>query len=206
MKRLLFACLLLTGAIVTGFTPQFRNMDAPYTQPYKGAELDKLTSHPNRLVVIETKLGVIKLQLFDKIAPKHVANITKLIHDKFYDGLTFHRVIEGFMIQGGDPNSNDDDLSNDGMGKPGQVTVPAEFSALNHKRGILSAARTNDPNSATSQFFICVGDATFLDGKYTIYGQVTEGMDVVDKIVKLPKIVGDNPGKAAIMTRVTITE
>ena len=92
------------------------------------------------------------------------------------------------------------------MGQPGQPTVPAEFSSLHHARGILSAARTSDPNSASSQFFICVADAGFLDKQYTIYGQVVEGMDVVDKIVNLQRNAQDNPGKASVMTKVTIQE
>lgn len=164
---------------------------------YTGAELANLTSDPDRVVVLETKQGTIKLQLFDKIAPKHVANFLDLVKSGFYDGLTFHRVIPGFMIQGGDPNSKDDDLNNDGIGKPGQTRVPAEFSKYQHQRGILSAARTQDPNSATSQFFIMHKNYPSLDGQYSIFGQVIEGMDVVDKIVSLKKVMGDNPGKAS---------
>lgn len=173
---------------------------------YRGPELDTLTSNPNRLVIIETKLGTIKLQLFDKIAPKHVANMVDLVSKGFYNGVTFHRIISGFMIQGGDPNSKDADLSNDGMGDPSLAKVPAEFSKLQHQRGILSAARANDINSASTQFFICHARAASLDGKYTIYGQVVEGMDVVDKIVALPKIQQDNPGKAGEIIRMTIKQ
>lgn len=173
---------------------------------YTGPELDALTSNPNKLVKMETKQGTIKLQLFDKIAPKHVANMLKLVQEGFYNGTTFHRVIPGFMIQGGDPNSKDDDLSNDGYGDPKLTRIPAEFSKLKHERGILSAARTQDPNSATTQFFLMHQKSTHLDGQYSIYGQVVEGIDVVDKIVNLPKIQGDNPGKAAEIIRVTIEE
>jgi peptidyl-prolyl cis-trans isomerase B (cyclophilin B) len=174
---------------------------------YKGPELDALTSNPNRLVVMETKLGTIKLQLFDKAAPKHVANMVKLVKSGFYDGVTFHRIISGFMIQGGDPNSKDDDLSNDGIGRQDLERVPAEFSqTLTHQRGILSAARTPDPNSASTQFFIMHKHNPQLDRQYSIYGQVVEGLAVVDKIVALPKVSGDNPGKAAQILKVTITE
>jgi len=174
---------------------------------YKGPQLDALTSNPNRLVVMETKQGTIKIQLFDKAAPKHVANFVKLIKSGFYDGVTFHRIIPGFMIQGGDPNSKDDDLSNDGYGDPSLERVPAEFSqTLTHERGILSAARTADPNSASSQFFLMHKLSPHLDKQYSIYGQVVEGLAVVDKIVSLPKLSGDNPGKAAQITKVTITE
>jgi len=183
-----------------------------YQQPYRGAALDALTSNPKLHLVIQTKLGTIKLQLFDKVAPKMVANVIKLAKSGFYDGTTFHRVIKDFMIQGGDPNSKDDDLSNDGMGN-GPDRIPAEFSKLHHTIGILSAARTQDPNSASCQFFICVGNASWLDGQYTIFGQVVEGMDVVNKIVDLPPADphsntsnGKNPGKAAVMSKVLIEE
>ncbi len=173
---------------------------------YSGPALDTLTSNPNRIVKMETKQGVIKLQLFDKLAPRHVANMIELVKNGFYDGTTFHRIISGFMIQGGDPNSKDDNLDNDGIGSPDLKRVPAEFSNLEHQRGILSAARSNDPNSATTQFFICHARASSLDGKYSIYGQVVEGMETVDRIVALQKIKGDNPGKAGEIIRVTISD
>jgi peptidyl-prolyl cis-trans isomerase B (cyclophilin B) len=173
---------------------------------YSGPALDTLTSNPNRIVTIETKFGNIKLQLFDKIAPKHVANFIDLASSGFYNGTTFHRIIPGFMIQGGDPNSKDADLGNDGIGDASLKRVPAEFSKLQHQRGILSAARSQDINSATSQFFICHAPSLALDGKYSIFGQVIEGMNVVDSIVSLPKLQGTNPGKAAEMIRVTVSQ
>jgi len=173
--------------------------------PYSGAELDKYCSNPKRFLVIETKLGTMKLQLFDKIAPKHVEQITRLAGEHFYDGCTFHRCIKGFMIQGGDPNSKDDDLSNDGTGGTDR-NIPAEFSALHHSRGIASMARAGDPNSASSQFFICHAAAGFLDKQYTVWGQLVEGYDVLDKIEELPRLQGDNPGKAAVMTKVSVQE
>lgn len=155
--------------------------------------------------VIETEFGKIVFELLSDVAPKHVENFKKLAASGFYDSTTFHRVIPGFMIQGGCPNSKDDDRSNDGMGQPWQPTVPAEFSKLKHKRGIVSAARRgNDINSATSQFFICVADAPHLDGQYSIFGRVIEGMSVVDKIVNVPRDHRDNPLKKVIMKRVYI--
>jgi cyclophilin family peptidyl-prolyl cis-trans isomerase len=177
---------------------------------YTGAELAKYTSNPDRLVVMKTKQGTIKIQLFDKVAPKHVANFVKNVNAGFYDGLTFHRVVPGFMIQGGDPNSKDDDLTNDGFGRPDLEKVPAEFSKLKHERGILSAARTQDPNSATTQFFLMHQYSSFLDGQYSVFGQVVEGMDIVDKIVMLPnknpKSKEANPGKAAEIIKATVVE
>tara|TARA_B100000949_G_C14281233_1_gene451946 strand:+ start:1424 stop:2107 length:684 start_codon:yes stop_codon:yes gene_type:complete len=146
----------------------------------------------NPKAIIETKYGNIVIELLPDVAPKHVESFIKLSKDGFYDGTTFHRVIPGFMIQGGDPNSKDNDRSNDGMGGPG-YTINAEFSEISHKRGILSMARSNDPNSAGSQFFIVVKDSDFLDRQYTVFGRVIEGMDVADKIVSVEKDGNDNP-------------
>lgn len=211
MLRRLGVAAFISAAAITGTTLSSCGSGTKATSGggsayYAGPALDTLTSNPNRLVTIETSQGIIKLQLFDKIAPKHVANFVSLIKSGFYNGVTFHRVIPGFMIQGGDPNSKDDNLENDGIGQPGLTKVPAEFSKLRHEPGILSAARTQDPNSATSQFFIVHKRASSLDGQYSIFGQVFEGLDVVEKIVNLPRNKSDNPGKAALITRVTISE
>ena len=155
-----------------------------------------------QIAVIETNLGTIVIQLFPDVAPGHVENFVKLAQDGFYDGTTFHRVIPDFMIQGGDPNSKDEDRSNDGQGGPG-FTINAEFSDVPHKRGILSMARAQDPNSAGSQFFIVVADSNFLDGQYTVFGEVIEGMEVADKIVNVEKDGNDNPREKVTM-KVTI--
>ncbi|MBP1720462.1 MAG: ppiB [Deltaproteobacteria bacterium] len=142
--------------------------------------------------VIETKLGNIELKFFPEVAPGHVSNFLELAKKGFYDGTTFHRVIPGFMIQGGDPNTKNPDRSKHGMGGPGH-TIKAEFNEKPHKRGILSMARAQDPNSAGSQFFICVANAPFLDGKYSVFGEVTSGIEVADKIVSQPRDKKDNP-------------
>ncbi len=140
------------------------------------------------------EMGKIILELWPDVAPKHCANFENLVKEGSYDGTAFHRVIPGFMIQGGDPNSKDKPRNTWGMGAPGQKTVPAEFSDISHKRGILSTARKgNDINSATSQFFIMVQDSPHLDRQYTVFGQVTEGMDVADKIVNSPRDRMDGP-------------
>ena len=110
-------------------------------------------------------------------------NFKKLCNSGFYDKTSFHRVVKDFMIQGGDILSRDSNRENDGTGSPGW-TVKSEFSSLKHKRGIVSMARSNDPNSAGSQFFICVQDAPWLDGQYTVFGEVVEGLDIVDRISK----------------------
>jgi peptidyl-prolyl cis-trans isomerase B (cyclophilin B) len=125
-------------------------------------------------------------------APRTVKNFTKLVGQGFYDQTYFHRVIPGFMIQGGDPNTKDDTRNNDGTGGPG-YTIPAEFNEHPHIRGTVSMARSADPDSAGSQFFICVERTSHLDNKYTVFGRVLEGMDVVDKIIKHPRDRRDNP-------------
>ncbi len=142
--------------------------------------------------VIRTKFGDITLKFFPQVAPNHVSSFIELAEKGFYNGTTFHRIIPDFMIQGGDPNSKDPDKSKHGTGGPG-YQIKAEFNKKPHKKGILSMARSQHPDSAGSQFFICVGDAPFLDGKYTVFGEVAEGMDVADKIVKQPKDRKDNP-------------
>ncbi|MEW6715666.1 MAG: peptidylprolyl isomerase [Nitrospirota bacterium] len=142
--------------------------------------------------VIETKFGNIELRFFPDVAPNHANNFIDLAKKGVYNGTTFHRVIPGFMIQGGDPNSKSEDRSKHGMGSAG-YTIKAEFNEKSHKRGILSMARSADPDSAGSQFFICVSDSTFLDRQYTVFGEVVSGMDVVDKIVNEKRDKRDNP-------------
>ena len=149
-------------------------------------------------------LGDIVLKFFPDVAPGHVKNFTDLAKKGFYNGTTFHRVIPGFMIQGGDPNSKNPDRSMHGMGGPGHK-VKAEFNSKPHKRGIVSMARSNDPDSAGSQFFICVADANFLDWQYTVFAEVVSGMGVADKVVGMKRDGNDNPFERVEMT-VTITE
>ncbi len=177
-------------------------------------------------VRLATEAGPILLALTPETAPHHVANFTHLCRTGFYDGTTFHRVIPGFMIQGGDPNSKDADRTNDGQGGPrwrdvlgadelalferaraavaargyalagDQALLNAEFNATRHVRGVLSMARAADPNSAGSQFFICVADVAHLDNKYTAFGRVVSGLETVDAIVATPRDRSDNPLQA----------
>lgn len=210
---LVAAAFLITAATLT-HTANIAGTQSNYKPPITGTKLDQYTAHPKRHLVIITKEGTIKLQLFEKVAPNHVKNIIDLANSHFYDGTYFHRVIPGFMIQGGDPNTKDNDYSNDGQGDNGNVRLKAEFNDIHHTRGILSMARAQDVNSASCQFFICVADAGFLDRHYTAFGQVVEGMDVVDKIVNLPDAsgktpaqiqqMGANPGKTAEVTKVYV--
>ena len=146
------------------------------------------------IAVIETKFGKIEIQFFEDKAPGHVKNFKDLANKGFYDGTIFHRVIPGFMIQGGDPNTKGDDRSTHGMGGPG-YSIKAEFNDTPHKRGTLSMARSQDPDSAGSQFFVVVKDSGFLDGQYTAFGKVLTGMAVADQIVNSPRDRRDNPNK-----------
>jgi peptidyl-prolyl cis-trans isomerase B (cyclophilin B) len=156
-------------------------------------------------IIIETNLGKISLELLHELAPEHVRNFIKLTEEGFYDSTLFHRVIPGFMIQGGDPNTKDVNLKNQwGMGGPG-YNIKAEFNSRSHLRGIVSMARSQDPNSAGSQFFIVTSDSTFLDREYTVFGQVIDGMDVADKIVNLPRDQNDCPKQEAKIMKVTIS-
>ena len=156
--------------------------------------------------VISTKFGDIVLEFFDDIAPKHVESFKLHAQNGYYNGTTFHRVIPGFMIQGGDPLTKSEDRGRHGTGgnaakyfgigtetEESTWDLPAEFSSTPHERGILSMARSQNPDSGGSQFFICVADAPFLDNKYTVFGKVVSGLDVIDAIVNTPRDAKDNP-------------
>ena len=155
--------------------------------------------------IIKTGFGNIKFSLLPDIAPETVRNFSQLAKSKFYNETLFHRVIPGFMIQGGDPNTKNPDKSTWGQGGPG-YNLKAEFNTRSHLRGIVSMARATDPNSAGSQFFIITSDSTFLDRQYTVFGEVVDGMEVADKIVNLPRDGNDCPKQEAKMLEVTISE
>ena len=168
------------------------------------AQTEKQTTVKPRYEITVTHggrpLGKIIIETFPDVAPKMCRNFDSLVTSGFYDGCTFHRVIPNFMIQGGDPNSKNKPKETWGMGDPSQTNVQAEFSDKSHKRGILSTARRGDDvNSGTSQFFIMVKDSPFLDRQYTVFGQVLEGMDIVDKIVAVPRDARDNPDEKVEM-------
>jgi len=153
--------------------------------------------------IIETNLGTIVFKLLPDLAPETVRNFEKLARDGFYNSTLFHRVIPGFMIQGGDPNTKSGNKNTWGTGGPGH-TIKAEFSSRSHHRGIVSMARAQDPNSAGSQFFIVTTDSTFLDRQYTVFGEVIEGMDVADKIVNLQRDRNDCPLEETKMLHVKV--
>ena len=152
-------------------------------------------STSNEVAVVKTTEGDIILELWPDVAPKTVENFKKLAGQGFYDGTCFHRVIKGFMIQGGDPLTKDEaKKSSWGTGGPG-YQIKAEFNDKAHTRGVLSMARSSDPNSAGSQFFICHGDPTFLDRQYTTFGKLIKGDDVLEKIGTTPTHPQDRPDK-----------
>lgn len=170
------------------------------------SEMSEVTTETRATIAVSSQgesWGDIVLKFYPDVAPNHAKNFCKLAAENFYNGTTFHRVIPGFMIQGGDPNSKNADRSNHGMGGPG-YHIKAEFNNKPHRRGVLSMARAQDPDSAGSQFFICVADASFLDGQYTAFGEVVSGMEIADRVVNAKRDGRDNPLERIEMT-VTIS-
>ena len=165
------------------------------------------------VAIITTDFGDMVVEFFEGVAPKHVESFKLHAQNGYYNGTLFHRVIPGFMIQGGDPNTKTDNKASYGTGghaakyfgvgnesEPITWNVPAEFNDINHSRGILSMARANDPNSGGSQFFICAADAPHLNGKYTVFGQLIKGDQVLEQIVNLPRDARDNPTRRVEMS------
>jgi peptidyl-prolyl cis-trans isomerase B (cyclophilin B) len=174
-------CTFLAGAVRAG---------EPRAREFSKEEILRMAE---TRAVVETTLGEMEIRFFPEKAPNHAHNFIALAKKGFYNGTAFHRVIPGFMIQGGDPESKDPgNRAAHGTGGPG-YTLKAEFNDISHKRGIVSMARSQDPDSAGSQFFICVADSPWLDGKYTVFGEVVSGMDVADRIVSQPRDRRDNP-------------
>ncbi len=191
-RRAIFFLIMLAFLIATGFP---ENTQAKQ----RGDKME------NVKVIIQTEHGDIELKLFPDVAPKHVENFVKLAREGFYNDTLFHRIIPGFMIQGGDPNTKTQDTRSYGQGGPG-YSIDAEFNDKKHTRGILSMARSQNPNSAGSQFFIVVGDSFFLDGQYTVFGEVVSGMDVADTIVNLPRNSRDLPNDRVWMEMKVVEE
>jgi cyclophilin family peptidyl-prolyl cis-trans isomerase len=207
------AVAIAGGVIAYQFSqqPQTSNQPAQSSQESKSPVTADMTTG-NEIAEIKTAQGTIKVEFFPNAAPKHVESFLNLSKDGFYDGTLFHRIAPGFVIQGGDPLSKS--IADKGMwgtGDPG-YSLPAEFSDIPHTRGIVSMARSSDPNSAGSQFFIVLEDSDLirasLDERYTVFGRVIEGMDVVDKIASLQRVGGSgsdreqpaNPDDARIIS------
>ena len=164
-----------------------------------------MSDYENKVAELHTSAGEIDIRFFPDVAPNHVKNFLDLAKQGFYNGTKFHRVIPGFMIQGGDPNTVKGDPSTWGIGGSG-TNVKAEFNKISHKRGIVSMARSQSPNSASSQFFIVVADSPFLDNQYTVFGEVTKGMDVADKIVSAPRGAQDRPNNPTSIDKIVIRD
>ena len=178
----------------------------PATTSSAAAEENRpMSQYQNKVAELHTSAGEIDIRFYPDVAPNHVKNFIDLAEKGFYNGTKFHRVIQGFMIQGGDPNTVSGSPSTWGTGGSGK-NVSAEFNSISHKRGIVSMARSNDPNSASSQFFIVVADSTFLDKQYTVFGQVTKGMDVADTIVKAPTGAQDRPNNPTSIDKIVIRD
>ena len=156
-------------------------------------------------VLIKTNFGDIKFSLLPDSAPETVRNFLQLANSGFYNGTLFHRIIPGFMIQGGDPNTKTPNKTTWGQGGPG-YNLKAEFNSRSHLRGIVSMARAADPDSAGSQFFIVTSDSTFLDKQYTVFGEVVDGIEIADNIVNLPRDGNDCPEQEVKMLEVTVSE
>ena len=168
----------------------------------KKEEKSMATNNIDEVAIIKTTEGEMAIAFWPDVAPKTVENFKKLAKEGFYDGTAFHRIVKGFMIQGGDPLSKKDD-PNVGTGDPG-YKIKAEFNKKPHVRGVISMARSNDPDSAGSQFFICLGDAKFLDGKYTAFGQLLKGDEILGKIGDTPTIMGSGGEKSKPTKRVGV--
>ena len=189
MKAISLFCALGLFAAVAAIQAE----DAKTTPPAPAAPAKATVA--KEVAIVKTSEGTMVLEFFPDVAPGHVENFKKLAKKGFYDGTCFHRVIKGFMIQGGDPNTKNEAAKETwGTGGPG-YTIKAEFNAKHHARGVLSMARTSDPDSAGSQFFICHGDAGFLDNQYTVFGQLIKGDDVLEKIATTATEPPDRPIK-----------
>lgn len=157
---------------------------------------------PDEVAVIKTTCGEMVIEFWPDVAPVTVQNFKKLAREGFFNGTAFHRIVKGFMIQGGDPLSKRDDPLV-GTGGPG-YTIKAEFNERSHARGVISMARSSEPDSAGSQFFICLADATFLDGKYTAFGKLVSGDEVLERIGEAPTKAGSSGEKSKPITRVGV--
>ena len=167
----------------------------------------------SEVAVISTNFGDMVVEFYPDLAPMHVESFIALTNEEYFNGTTFHRVIPGFVIQGGDPNSRNENRATHGTGgragkffglgneeDPSTWLIPQEFNPTPHVKGILSMARTNDPNSASSQFFVCHDNANFLDNNYTVFGKVIDGLDIIDMIANVAKDQNDNPLEKVEMT------
>jgi peptidyl-prolyl cis-trans isomerase B (cyclophilin B) len=195
MKTYWLICAVGLALSLSSAPAQEANKESKTEQQKPESNKESKTVNTNEIAVIKTSEGEMVLEFWPDVAPGHVDNFKKLARQGFYDGTCFHRVIKGFMIQGGDPLTKDESKQDRwGTGDPG-YKIKAEFNDKPHVRGVLSMARSQDPNSAGSQFFICHGDPRFLDKQYTAFGKLIKGDDVLEKIATTPTKPGDRPVK-----------
>jgi peptidyl-prolyl cis-trans isomerase B (cyclophilin B) len=201
MKSFILTCLFgLTLGIFSAQADDSTNT----TGGAKSAAAPAAATSSDEVAVIKTSAGTMVIAFWPDVAPKTVENFKTLAKKGFYDGTCFHRVIKGFMIQGGDPNSKNLSAEDTwGMGGPG-YNIKAEFNDKHHTRGVISMARSADPDSAGSQFFICDGDPTFLDHQYTAFGKLIKGDDVLEKIANTPTHPPDRPDTRQVIESITI--
>ena len=211
----LSVCLSLTGCSApTGEAPPAADTMAAEqvdtaastetAEPEAMPEEKPLSYYQDKVAEIKTDAGTIAIRFFPDVAPNHVRNFIDLAEQDFYDGTKFHRIVPGFVIQGGDPNSKSGPPATWGTGGSGR-NLKAEFNSIHHSRGIISMARSSDPDSASSQFFVVVAEAPHLDNQYTAFGQVVSGMDVADKIVNAER-TGQSPVNPVAIQDVVIRD
>jgi cyclophilin family peptidyl-prolyl cis-trans isomerase len=209
LKNSKFYCTLLLGLFIFAAacsSPSTTPTSTTSTSSSTPSAPSGITASPDEeIAIIETDLGKFKIKFFPDVAPKHVENFKKLTREGFFDGLAFHRVIPNGIIQGGDPTTRGNDRTRWGFGLPGQPTVPAEFNNRPFIRGTVGAARASDPNSASSQFFICLREMSQWNGNYTVFGHVIEGLNAVEDISKVPRQSGSETVlDKVVMRRVTL--
>jgi len=200
MKSLLFCCLLVCSLGLANV----RGQEKKPAEQKRPAETKATGTNQKEVAILKTSDGEMVAEFWSDVAPKTVENFKKLAREGFYDGTAFHRVVRGSIIQGGDPTTKDPSKEAKwGQGGPG-YTIQAEFNNKPHIRGVLSMARLDDPNSAGSQFFICLGNASSLNHQYTAFGRLIKGLDVLDKIGATPVIRGPDGEVSKPATRVTL--
>ena len=218
MKKNIINLLFLSSFLFTGCSETKKEDTLNKTNQSNKSEKStdsKTISNSSKedYAIISTSYGDMTVQFFEGAAPKHVESFKEHVNNGFYNGTIFHRVIPGFMIQGGDPNTKGENKASYGTGGHAAKyygigneedsktwNLPAEFNNIKHSRGILSMARSNDPNSGGSQFFICAATVPHLNGKYTVFGQVVEGDEIIDQIINLPRDARDNPNRRVEMS------
>ncbi len=213
INLLFVSSFLFTGCSETKKENTLKNTDQSNISANLTEKEARLNVVKEDYAIISTSYGDMTVKFFEGAAPKHVESFKMHAKNGYYNGTIFHRVIPGFMIQGGDPNTKGENKASYGTGGYAAKyygigleddsktwSLPAEFNNIKHTRGILSMARSNDPNSGGSQFFICAANVPHLNGKYTVFGQIVDGLEIIDQIINLPRDARDNPKRRIEMS------